>query len=280
MATSASRVGLAPNCRSASRCRPVQVTERRRPKFGSAIEPAFDDAGGRVIRRRFRTLRRDRRSPVGRVARGRRRSAEPSDRARHAPLSSVDRGGLIGDRGRVQVRSLCAGQVKHDGTRVCGVRAGPAITGRLANVVELAVDGGRPQGWTAATRCAPRTVAVPTEGCNVSGCRYDYVVVREVSPEPRSLEAVYRESWLACLLVGDRTEAEDVVQTVFMTAAARWDRIDEPWAYLRFAVVNRAPDARPHDGGGQLADRARCRRVRQAARRRQERSRTSAHVGP
>jgi RNA polymerase sigma factor (sigma-70 family) len=94
----------------------------------------------------------------------------------------------------------------------------------------------------------PRTVAVPTEGCNVSGRAYDYVVVREVSPEPRSLEAVYRASWLpltrlAYLLVGDRTEAEDVVQTVFMTAAARWDRIDEPWAYLRRAVVNRTHDA-------------------------------------
>ena len=47
---------------------------------------------------------------------------------------------------------------------------------------------------------------------------------------------------MAYLLVGDRTEAEDVVQTVFMSAAARWDRIDEPWAYLRRAVVNRAQD--------------------------------------
>jgi DNA-directed RNA polymerase specialized sigma24 family protein len=61
-----------------------------------------------------------------------------------------------------------------------------------------------------------------------------------VSPEPRSLEAVYRASRLpltrlAYLLVGDRNEAEDVVQAVFMTAVARWDRIDEPWAYLRRA---------------------------------------------
>jgi RNA polymerase sigma factor (sigma-70 family) len=77
---------------------------------------------------------------------------------------------------------------------------------------------------------------------------HDYVVVREVSPGPGSLEAVYRTSWLALtrlayLLVGDRNEAEDVVQTVFMTAAARWDQIDEPQAYLRRAVVNRAHDA-------------------------------------
>jgi RNA polymerase sigma factor (sigma-70 family) len=71
--------------------------------------------------------------------------------------------------------------------------------------------------------------------------------VREVSQEPGSLEAVYRASWvaltrLAYLLVGDRTEAEDLVQAVFMTAAPRWDRIDEPGAYLRRAVVNRAHD--------------------------------------
>jgi RNA polymerase sigma factor (sigma-70 family) len=74
------------------------------------------------------------------------------------------------------------------------------------------------------------------------------MVVREAAPEPASLEAVYRASWLALtrlayLLVGDRNEAEDIVQTVFMTAAARWDRIDEPGAYLRRAVVNRAHDA-------------------------------------
>jgi len=62
------------------------------------------------------------------------------------------------------------------------------------------------------------------------------------------LEAVYRSTWLALtrlayLLVGDHSEAEDIVQTVFTTAAARWDAIDEPAAYLRRAVVNRANDA-------------------------------------
>jgi RNA polymerase sigma factor (sigma-70 family) len=61
------------------------------------------------------------------------------------------------------------------------------------------------------------------------------------------LEAVYRSSWLsltrlAYLLVGDRSEAEDIVQTVFTTAAGRWKAIDEPAAYLRRAVVNRAND--------------------------------------
>jgi RNA polymerase sigma factor (sigma-70 family) len=48
---------------------------------------------------------------------------------------------------------------------------------------------------------------------------------------------------LAYLLVGDRAEAEDVVQAVFAAAAAHWDTIEDPPAYLRRAVVNRANDA-------------------------------------
>jgi RNA polymerase sigma factor (sigma-70 family) len=48
---------------------------------------------------------------------------------------------------------------------------------------------------------------------------------------------------LAYLLVGNRSEAEDIVQSVFATALDRWDSIDEPSAYLRRAVVNRANDA-------------------------------------
>ncbi len=64
---------------------------------------------------------------------------------------------------------------------------------------------------------------------------------------PQPLEAVYRSSWLALtrlayLLVGDRGEAEDIVQTVFTTAVARWETINDPSAYLRRAVVNRAND--------------------------------------
>jgi len=67
------------------------------------------------------------------------------------------------------------------------------------------------------------------------------------SRELQAIEAVYKASWLALtrlalLLVGDRTEAEDIVQTVFVTAASRWDSIEEPNAYLRRAVVNRAND--------------------------------------
>ena len=69
--------------------------------------------------------------------------------------------------------------------------------------------------------------------------------MRNASRESQPLEAIYRSSWLsltrlAFLLVGDRSEAEDIVQTVFVTVAARWDSINEPSAYLRRAVVNRA----------------------------------------
>jgi len=71
--------------------------------------------------------------------------------------------------------------------------------------------------------------------------------VREVSSEQPALEAVYRSSSLALtrlayLLVGDRSEAEDIVQSVFVSAVTRWPTIDEPSAYLRRAVVNRAND--------------------------------------
>ena len=69
-----------------------------------------------------------------------------------------------------------------------------------------------------------------------------------MSSAPQAVEAVYRSTWLALtrlayLLVGDRSEAEDIVQSVFTTAVARWDAIDEPAPYLRRAVVNRANDA-------------------------------------
>jgi RNA polymerase sigma factor (sigma-70 family) len=71
--------------------------------------------------------------------------------------------------------------------------------------------------------------------------------VVDVSSESQPLEAVYRSSWLgltrlAYLLVGDRSEAEDIVQAVFTTAAARWETIDDPAPYLRRGVVNRAND--------------------------------------
>ncbi|HTN79725.1 MAG TPA: sigma factor-like helix-turn-helix DNA-binding protein [Acidimicrobiales bacterium] len=63
-----------------------------------------------------------------------------------------------------------------------------------------------------------------------------------------AIEVVYKSSWLALtrlayLLVGDRSEAEDIVQTVFVTATSRWESIEDPAPYLRRAVVNRAQDA-------------------------------------
>jgi RNA polymerase sigma factor (sigma-70 family) len=84
-------------------------------------------------------------------------------------------------------------------------------------------------------------------GCNDSRWLDDWRGVGEVSSGSQPLEVVYRSSWvaltrLAYLLVGDRNEAEDVVQAVFTSAAAHWETIGDPAAYLRRAVVNRAND--------------------------------------
>lgn len=71
--------------------------------------------------------------------------------------------------------------------------------------------------------------------------------VSDVSSEAQAIEAIYQSSWtaltrLAFLLVGNTDEAHDIVQSVFATAAARWADIEDPSAYLRRAVVNRAND--------------------------------------
>lgn len=68
-----------------------------------------------------------------------------------------------------------------------------------------------------------------------------------VTSKPRPLDEVYRSSRvpltrLAYLLVGNRDDADDIVQSVFATAASRWTAIDNPPMYLRRAVVNRAHD--------------------------------------
>lgn len=57
------------------------------------------------------------------------------------------------------------------------------------------------------------------------------------------LEAVYREHRvelmrLAYLLCGSPEASEDAVQSAFTSAQVHWQRIDEPLAYLRRAVVN------------------------------------------
>lgn len=43
---------------------------------------------------------------------------------------------------------------------------------------------------------------------------------------------------LACLLIGSRAEAEEVVQESFAVVAQRWEEIDRPGGYLRTTVVN------------------------------------------
>lgn len=66
-------------------------------------------------------------------------------------------------------------------------------------------------------------------------------------PETPVLEETYRELRLpllrlAFLLTGSRETAEDVVQSAFASAHPRWQRIDDPAAYLRRSVVNLAKD--------------------------------------
>jgi len=58
------------------------------------------------------------------------------------------------------------------------------------------------------------------------------------------LETLYRGEYngmvrLAFTLVGDRDEAEEIVQDSLLEVFRRWDNIREPGAYLRCAVVSR-----------------------------------------
>jgi RNA polymerase sigma factor (sigma-70 family) len=71
--------------------------------------------------------------------------------------------------------------------------------------------------------------------------------VSEVSSGSAQIEEVYRSLLaplvrLAYLLVGDREDARDIVQAAFASASRRWDTIDDPPAYLRRTVLNRAND--------------------------------------
>lgn len=47
---------------------------------------------------------------------------------------------------------------------------------------------------------------------------------------------------LAFLLTGSRDHSEDVVHSAFASAMTRWAVIDQPFAFLRRAVVNQAAD--------------------------------------
>jgi RNA polymerase sigma factor (sigma-70 family) len=72
--------------------------------------------------------------------------------------------------------------------------------------------------------------------------------VSELNTEPPlAIEQVFRDQRvalirLAYLLTGSRDQAEDIVQTAFAAAHRRWSRLDDPLAYLRRVVVNRAQD--------------------------------------
>ena len=75
---------------------------------------------------------------------------------------------------------------------------------------------------------------------------------------------------LAYVLTGDAGRADEIVQDAFLKVHARWDRIDNPIAYLRTAVVNGcrvAPSPRRH----RATPSARARRRRLARGRRAER---------
>lgn len=56
------------------------------------------------------------------------------------------------------------------------------------------------------------------------------------------MEDLYRERGpvirLATALTGDRRVAEEVVQDAFVELSRRWDRLDNPGAYLRRSVIN------------------------------------------
>ena len=72
--------------------------------------------------------------------------------------------------------------------------------------------------------------------------------MRELNTEPAlAIEQVYADQRLplvrlAYLLTGSSDHAEDIVQTAFAAAHGRWAGLDDPLAYLRRVVVNRAHD--------------------------------------
>lgn len=73
----------------------------------------------------------------------------------------------------------------------------------------------------------------------------DAVAVAET--RPASLSALFNQHYaglvrIACLLVDSDDLAEDCVQEAFARVHRRWERIDDPVAYLRTAVLNAARD--------------------------------------
>lgn len=65
----------------------------------------------------------------------------------------------------------------------------------------------------------------------------------DARPTADDLDTVYRRAYpilvrVAYLLVDTREQAEEVVQDAFAAAFPRWDRLEQPEAYLRTSVVN------------------------------------------
>jgi RNA polymerase sigma-70 factor (sigma-E family) len=76
----------------------------------------------------------------------------------------------------------------------------------------------------------------------------------------RTIEDVYAAEQtpmlrLATLLCGSTTQAHDVVQDAFANLLVKWDRVDQPGAYLRRSVVNGALGRRRRRGREHLTDR-------------------------
>ena len=100
---------------------------------------------------------------------------------------------------------------------------------------------------------------------------------RESSP-PLDLAGLYEREHapmirLACLLVGSRPVAEEIVQDAFVVVGERWAALDKPGGYLRSTVVN----------GCRMALRRRATERRYAycrPRRRSMRRRSSSSCGP
>ena len=69
------------------------------------------------------------------------------------------------------------------------------------------------------------------------------VELAAVAADPAAFSHLYRENFdkmarLAFLLIGSRDDARDVVQDAFVGLHRRFDRVDDPVAYLRRSVVN------------------------------------------
>jgi RNA polymerase sigma-70 factor, ECF subfamily len=76
--------------------------------------------------------------------------------------------------------------------------------------------------------------------------RGEEVMEREVAEEPRSFEVFFasehaRLFGALCLVTGDRSEAEEIMQDAFLRLWERWDRVaevDDPSAYLFRTAMN------------------------------------------